>query len=186
MYRSMNRSIFQIIFFLLLILTSSNIIQCTPPEFFTKQIFINSKPCFCYSSEIEQILVERDLRLFIKNFDSISYNLVKYLNYDNTNFHFQHPNSHFNLMMSLQNENLDYCYSIPFSHKNIITNPQYYEYVDMYDWNVLKRNQYFRPYVSINQFELIKINKFNINPYNYMKNTDMVFKFYRMFKMYGM
>lgn len=182
----MNRSIFQIIFFLMLILTSSNIIQCVPPEFFTKQIFINNKPCFCYSSEIEQIWVERDLRLFIKNFDSIAYTLVKYLNYDNTNFPIQHPNSHFNLMMGLQNENLNYCYSIPFSHNNIITNPQYYEYLYSKDWVGSKRNQYFRPYVSVNQFELIKIKKFNINPYNYMKNTDTVFKFYRMFRMYGM
>lgn len=179
----MNRCIFQFFYFLFLILTFSNIIWCEPSEFFTKQIFINNQPCFCYG-KIEKTFIESDLNLIFKNFDLVVYDVIKYLNYDNTNFPQNHPNSHFNLMLNLQHINLNYYYSVPFSHNKVITCPQYYEY--LYNKDLIRNNklQYWRPFLSVNQPRLVKIENFNLNIYSYMEVTDLKFKLYWMFKFY--
>jgi hypothetical protein len=45
-------------------------------------------------------------------------------------------------------------------------------------------NQYWRPYIGVYDKNYVKVNKLNLNPNNYMVNTDLKFKIYNILKMY--
>jgi hypothetical protein len=85
-----------------------------------------NKRTYFYHGDIKNILLESDLHFLINNFDETSFNLVKYLKYDNSRFNNHDPHNHINLMLELKNQYLNYYYSFPFSHDNKLN---YYEYL---------------------------------------------------------
>ena len=60
------------------------------------------------------------------------------------------------------------------------------EFLPDFDYFDKKWAQYWRPYIGVhdkNLVNLVKINKFNIN--NYMLDTDLKYKIYKILKMYN-
>jgi hypothetical protein len=119
---------------------NSSIVFCLPLETFMQKDVINGHTFFYYG-DVDKILIEHDLNTIKNNFDSVSFELVKYLKYNNSTFFFKNPNSHYNLFLNVQCEFLNYYYSFPFSHGNL----NHYEFLSKYDLNnqeIYKKSQY--------------------------------------------
>lgn len=139
---------------------------------------------YFYYGDVEKVLINSDINLFLNNFDQVSLELIKYLDEYGCTFNKNDPKAHYNLILNLGNDYLNYYYSFPFSHKS---NLKYYEYLSRSDlFNVLL-NQHWRPYIGVhdkNLLNLNKIHKFNLNPNNYFVNNDFKSKVYNILKMY--
>lgn len=160
-----------------------NVVVCLPLESFMDNDKLNNMAFFYYGS-VEKTLLNSDLNILLNNFDQISFDLVRYVKSDRSLFTNYDPKNHYNLILNLQHEYLNYYYSFPFSHKS---NLPYYEFLSNKDWEGCKFKQYWRPYISVHDKNLVDINnikKFNINPNNYIKSTGLEFKIYSILKMY--
>lgn len=172
-----------IIFILIIIIFSnSTTVFCLPLNFSTKCDKLNNSIYFYYGN-VDKILLESDLNIFINNFDQISFDLVKYLKTDNVNnIHFKNknPQSHPNLILGLKYQYLEYYYSFPFSHNNIL----YYEFLNEFDLYGSNDDQYWRPYIGVHDKNFVKVNKLNLNPENYIFKNSLKGRIYDILKTY--
>jgi hypothetical protein len=111
-----------------IIIKTFNVIDCKSLEIFMEKDSINKRTYF-YNSGAEKSLVESYLKILLKNFNNVDFELVRYLDIGGCRFDYKHPNDHFNLVLNLQNGVLDYYYSFPFTHLNVKAIPEYYEYL---------------------------------------------------------
>jgi len=147
---------------------------------------INDRTYFYYDeckSNVRNQILENELNVLINNFDSLSFDLVRFLQNNGEPFFYNHPNNHPNLKLNLLCNSFQYHYSFPFSHHFLLSNPQYYEFLSLNDLNNKNVYQYWRPYFSINNQSLVSVKKFNINLNNYMLDNNLHFKIYNILKL---
>lgn len=175
----MGRVTFQFLF-LISILLDFGTVFCLPCKPFTALNELNNTPYFYYGG-VQKVLLESDLRVLLNNFDQVSFELVKYLKFDDSCFHRCDPKEHYNLILNLKDNYINYYYSFPFSYNKDVL---YYNYLYQYDWFGRNKDQYWRPYIGVYDKNYVKVNKLNLNPNNYMVSTDLRFKIYNVLKMY--
>lgn len=131
----MNRSIFHLI---LIFFFNFNVVLCSPQLNYLNQNELNSVVYF-YCGNVQKILIQSDLDLFLNNFDQTSFELVKFLKNDNSHFMNKDPREHYNLILNLNDFYLNYYYSFPFSHN---TPNLYFKYLYEKDLNYNDVDQY--------------------------------------------
>jgi hypothetical protein len=112
---------------------------CLPYESINELDKLNNIPYFYYGN-VHKLLLESDLNIFLNNFDQVSFELIKYLKFDNSCFHRCDPGQHINLILNLKNNNINYYCSFPFSRNEV--NSVYYNYLYKYDMYGNEINQY--------------------------------------------
>lgn len=183
-YYKMNRSIFHCVFIVLFIIFNFHPIFCVSSNSFMSYGYLNNRDYFFYGN-IQQILLQSDLCYLFNNFDQVSFEVVKYINLYETNYSKNYnndPKIHYNLILNFK-ESLNYYHSFVFSHHEY---NNYYEYLYNIDLNGKNKSQFWKPYLHIHNknWVEVKIQKTNINPNNYMINTDLKYKIYNIIKMY--
>jgi len=177
----MKRIVFGFWFFFIIYFLNFNLVLCLPQLLCRGEL---NNWTYFYCGNVKQVLLESDLYLLINNFDNISYKLVNYLNFNKTKFDKIDSRDHYNVFIDLQHHYLNYYYSFPFSHNS---NLNYYEYFYNKDWEGNEKFQYWRPYIGVynkNVVKMVKIEKYNINPNNYIVITDLKYKIYNILKLY--
>lgn len=156
-------------------------VNCYPQEMFMKEGVINNRTYFYYN-KVDKILVENDLKILQNNFDSLSFDFIKYLDCNGNKFGCKNPNNHYNVYLNISYQILNYYYSFPFSHSNY--DSKYFEFLSKTDLIYQQRIQYWRPYLSVNEKNLVQLQKFNLTS-NYTLNTDLKIKIYNIIKLYN-
>jgi hypothetical protein len=95
-------------------------ICCVPLEQFMNYDKLNGANYF-YFGNVIKMSVESDLNILFNNFSqpSQTFDLIRYLKFDNTPFDKRDPKSHYNLILNLKDQYLNYYYSFPFSHNQL-------------------------------------------------------------------
>ena len=149
---------------------------------------INDRTYFYYDDskkiEVQKQILQHEWGVLLKNFDSVTFDLVYFLKSNNQFFPYKHPNNHPNILLEFSNQSFQYYYSFPFSSNNDVLNTQYYDFLSNNDFKKNRKYQYWRPFISSNNRQFVKINKFNINPDNYILENDLRFKIYNILKLY--
>jgi hypothetical protein len=184
-FQTIYKNIF-FIFILHIIIKTSNIVDCTPWENFMEKDTINNRAYFYYG-KVEKIVIKGDLKFLLENFSTVNFELGRYLDINGKRFDNRHPNDHFNLILSVQNDVLNNHYSFTFTHGGVENIPQYHEILSNKDWNEnfnKKHVQLWKPYISVNSKQAVKVCKFNMNTNNYMLDTGLHYMIYDIFKLY--
>lgn len=179
----MKRVVFSVWFLFVIYFLNFETIFCTPHLSKMDKNELNDVTYF-YCGDVKKVLLELDLNLIINNFDSTSFKLVEYLKYDKSKFDRCDPRFHYNVVLHLQHHYLNYYYNFPFTHNKFLP---YYEFFYIDDWIKSGRIQYWRPYIGVydkNLTQIVKIEKPNLNPNNYILTTDLKYKICNVLKMY--
>ena len=160
-------------------------LYCCPLEVFMNKNEINDRTYFYYDDikiEIQKQIIEYELTSLVNNFDSVTFDLVKFLKNNNNYFPYKHPNNHPNILLKILTQPFQYYYSFPFTQTINFTNFDYYESFSKNNFFGLKINQYWRPYFSINNNRLVNVKPFNVMIDDFVSENYVYFKIYNILK----
>jgi len=124
---------------------NNHTVCCCPLEIFMDKDTINGRTYFYCDDkkiEVQKQILQYEWDVLLKNFDSVTFDLVLFLKYNNQFFPYKHPNNHPNLLLEFSNQPFQYYHSFPFSHTNSVPSTQYYEFLSDYDLINNKKSQY--------------------------------------------